>query len=131
MGRAADLTRRRVELECQRGLGDQIGRVGTDDVDPQRVARERVADDLREALVLAADERLGDRLERDLANLVRDPLLLALLLGKPDRGDLRPAVGRPRLLDVVDLVDIGIAGDRVGGDDPLVSGGVREPSARR
>ena len=73
--------------------------------------------------------RLRDRLERDLADLDRQPALLGLLLGQADRGDLRPAVGRPRLLHVVDRVDVLVAGDRVGGDDALVAGGVGEHQA--
>ena len=72
------------------------------------------------------DERLGDRLERDLADLVRQALLLALLLGEPDRRDLGPAVRRPRLLDVVHRVGVLVAGDRVGGEDPLVARRVGE-----
>src|SRR5437868_1046484 len=95
--RAADLPRRRLEGEGERGLGDEVGRVRPDDVDAEGVAGLRVADDLREALVLAADDRLGDRLERHLADLEREPALLDLGLGQPDRGDLRPAVGGPRL----------------------------------
>ena len=95
--------------------------MGPDDVDAQRVARLGVADDLGEALVLAADDRLRDGLERDLADLVREASLLALLLGQPDRGDLGPAVRGPGLLDVVDLVDVRLAGDGVRRDDPLVA----------
>ena len=69
VGRAADLPRRRLELEGERRLGDEVGRVRPDDVDAERVVGVGVGDDLGEALVLAADDRLGDRLERDLADL--------------------------------------------------------------
>src|SRR6185369_16845437 len=44
-------------------------------------------------------------------------------------GDLGPAVRRPRLLHVVDLVDVLLAGDDVGRDDALVAGGVGEHEA--
>ena len=88
---------RRVELEGERRLGDEVGRVRPDDVDAERVLVLGVGDDLGEALVLAADDRLGDRLERDLADLVRRPGGLDLLLGQADRGDLGPAVGGARL----------------------------------
>src|SRR4051812_17807399 len=80
MGRAADLPRRGLELEGDRRLGDEVGRVRADEVDPERPVRVAVADDLREPLVLATDDRLGDRLERDLAHLDRQPALLGLLL---------------------------------------------------
>src|SRR4051812_48355475 len=87
--RATDLPRRRVELERERRLRDEVRRVRPDDVDAEGVLRLGVADDLDEALVLAADDRLRDRLERHLADLVRDSLVLALLLGQADGGDLR------------------------------------------
>ena len=60
------------------------------------------------------------------ADLDRQAALLALLLGQADRGDLGAAVRGPRLLDVVHRVDVRVAGDRVGRDDPLVRGGVGE-----
>src|SRR3954447_25648828 len=69
MRRAADLPRRRLQLEGDQRLGDEIGRVRTDEMDPERSVRVAVADDLREPLVLTGDDRLGDRLERDLAHL--------------------------------------------------------------
>src|SRR5690349_8509177 len=69
VGRRPDLPRRRLERERERGLGDEIGRMWTDDVDPQRVTRLRVGDHLGKALVLTPDDRLRDRLERDLADL--------------------------------------------------------------
>ena len=96
---------------------------------PSVSSRLAVRDDLGEALVLAADDGLGDRLERDLADLVRRPGGLDLLLGQADRRDLGPAVGRARLRVVVHLVDVGLARDRVGRGDPLVRRGVGEPQA--
>ena len=111
------------------GLGDQVGRVRPDDVDAEGVVGLGIGDDLGEALVLAADDRLGDRLERDLADLELVARGGRLRLGQADRGDLRPAVGRPRLGRVVHVVDVGVAGDRVRGDDPLVGGRVGEPQA--
>ena len=127
VGRAADLPGRRLELEAERRLGDEVGGVRPDDVDAERVVGLGVGDDLGEALVLAADERLGDRLERDLADLERVAGGGGLRLGQPDRGDLRPAVGRARLGRVVHVVDVGVAGDRVRGDEALVRGRVGEP----
>src|SRR5215210_8094117 len=127
VGCAADLPRRRVELERERRLCDEIGRVRPDEMDAERVLCLGVADDLDEPFVFATDDGLGDRLERDLADLVRNPSLLALLLREPDGRDLRPAVRRSRLLDIVDLVDVLLARDRVRGDEPLVGRRVREP----
>ena len=57
------------------------------------------------------------------------PRSVALRLGQADRGDLRPAVRRARLGGVVHLVDVGVAGDRVRGDEPLVRRRVGEPQA--
>ena len=116
--RGADLPGRRVELERERRFGDEVRGVRADDVDPERVAGLGVRDDLGEALVLAADDGLGDRLERHLADLDREAALDALGLGQADRGDLRPAVRGARLLVVVHVVDVGVARDRVGGVIP-------------
>ena len=127
--RAADLPGGRVQRERERGLGDEVGGVRPDDVDAERVLRLGVGDDLGEALVLAADDRLGDRLERDLADLVRDAGGLHLLLGLADGRDLGPAVGRPWLRVVVEVVDVGVAGDRVRGRQALVAGRVGQPQA--
>src|SRR3954470_2030280 len=79
VGRSADLPRNRLELESDGRLGNQVCRVRTDDVDAERLVGFLVGDDLREALVLAADDGLRDRLERDLADLDRQASLLALL----------------------------------------------------
>src|SRR5258706_8735189 len=70
VGRTSDLPWRGVELEGEARLGDEVRRVRPDDVDAECVTGLRVADDLREALVLAADDRLRDGLERHLADLV-------------------------------------------------------------
>src|SRR5262249_23226899 len=58
VGRETDLPRRRLEREGERALRDEVRRVRADDVDPERVLRLGVRDDLRESLVLAADEGL-------------------------------------------------------------------------
>jgi len=97
----------------------------------ERVVRLGVGNDLGEALVLPADDRLGDRLEWDLADLDLVALLKCLRLGQADGRDLRTTVGRTRLSGVVHLVDIGVAGDRVRGNEPFVGRRVGEPQARR
>src|SRR4029077_15630835 len=75
VGRAADLPRRRIELEGERRLRDEVGRVRSANVNAERVIGRRVGDDFGETLVLATDDRLGDGLERDLADLDRVALL--------------------------------------------------------
>src|SRR3954454_6722522 len=122
--RPADLPGRRLQLEGDRRLGDEVRGVRADEVDAQGDVGLLVRDHLREALVLAADERLGDGLERHLADLHGDAAVLALLLAEADAGDLGAAVGRAGLIHVVDRVDVLLAGDHVRGDDPLVRGGV-------
>ena len=99
-----------------------------DHVHAQQLVGLRVGDDLDEALVLAADERLADGLEGHLADLDGDAVALAFLLRPADRRDLRPRVGRARHLEVVDLLGLG-AGDRVDRRDALVRGDVREQQA--
>src|SRR5688572_9068492 len=129
VGGAADLPGGRVELEGERRLGDEVRRVWPDDVDAEGVLVLGVRDDLRESFVLAADDRLGDGLERDLADLVRGSRGLDLLLGEADRGDLGPAVRGARLLRVVHLMDVRLAGDDVRRDETLVGGGMSQPQA--
>src|SRR3989304_1281595 len=63
-----------------------------------------VGDDLGEALVVAADERLAVGDEGELAGLEGQAVALALLLAAPDRGDLRPAVGRAGHLQVIHVL---------------------------
>src|SRR5258708_21976935 len=99
MRRAAELPGRGLELERNRRLGDEVRGVRPDDVDPERLVGLLVGDDFGEALVLATDDRLRDRLERHFADLDRQAALLALLPRQPDPSDLAPAGGRPRLLD--------------------------------
>src|SRR4029079_14182196 len=127
--RLPDLPWRRVEQEGERRFGYQIRRVRADDMDTERVLGLGVRDDLGEALVLATDDRLGDRLERDLADLVGRPGGLDLLLGPSDRRDLRPAVSGAGLRVVVHLVYVRLACDRVRRGDALVRGDVGEPQA--
>ena len=66
-------------------------------------------------------------LERDLADPCPETAIDALGLGQTDRGDLRPAVRRAGLFGVVHLVDVAVAGDRMGRDQALVGGRVSQP----
>ena len=99
-----------------------------DHVDAQELVGLLVGDDLDEALGLAADERLADGLERQLADLDRDAVALAFVLRPADRRDLRPRVGRARHLEVVDVLGL-CAGDVADRRDALVRGHVREQQA--
>jgi hypothetical protein len=63
-----------------------------------------VADDLHEALGLAAGARAAVGREGELADLVLELLLLALRLGEADAGDFRVAVGGVRDVAVVHRV---------------------------
>src|SRR4029079_16657329 len=78
----------------------------------------RIANDLHEALGLARRARSAACHERELANLVIELLVLALLLGEPDRRDLRVAVGRVRDVVVVHPVRA-LAGEILGEHNAL------------
>ena len=116
----------------ERRLGDEVGGMRPDDVDAERVVGLRVGDDLGEALVLAADDRLGDRLERDLADLdACGRRAVACASVSPIEAISGPAVGRPRLGRVVHVVDVRVAGDRVRGGEALVRRPCGPATARR
>src|SRR5439155_22229235 len=52
--------------------------------------------------------------------------LLAQLFGQADRGNLRPAIRRPWLLDIAHRLRVRVPSDRLRGKDALVAGGVGE-----
>ena len=82
-------------------LVDQLRRVRADDVGAEDLAVLRVANDLHEAFGLARRARAAVRREGELADLVVELLVLALLLGEADRRDLGMAVRRVRDVAVV------------------------------
>ncbi|KAK4045465.1 hypothetical protein OUZ56_033089 [Daphnia magna] len=84
----ADVVEEGRHLVGERPFGDEVGRRGADDVDPEDLLV-GVGDDLDEAGGFADGEGAGERRERELADLDREPLLLALLLGEADGRDLR------------------------------------------
>src|SRR5207247_2213233 len=90
---AAELPGVALEELRQRGLSDELGRAVADDVCAQQLPGLGVGDDLDEAAGLAVDLRPADGREGELADLHLEPLLARLLLGQPDRRDLRVRVG--------------------------------------
>src|SRR3972149_3012575 len=104
MDRGAQLPGRSLEEHRRAGLGDEVRHVRADEVDAEDLIAVAVGDDLGEALVVAADERLAVGDEGELAGLEGQAVALALLLAAPDRGDLRPAVGRAGRLQVIHLL---------------------------
>src|SRR5512141_2327790 len=80
-----DLPRGRLEQHGHTGLADEVGHPGADHVHAQQLVRPGIGDDLDEALVLAANERLADGLERHLADLDGNSRGVAFLLRTADR----------------------------------------------
>ena len=96
-GWTADATSQAVASNSIAALASAMSSVtcAADHVDAQDLVGLGVGDDLGEAVGLAVDERLADRLEGELADLERDAVPLALGLGAADRRDLRPASRSP------------------------------------
>ena len=132
---------RRVAVDDPRDLGvaaleradvdellDQLGRPRADDVAAEQLAVLRLADDLDEAGAVAVDRARADGAVLDLADDDVVAGLLGLLLGQPERGDVRRAERRARDVDVDERVRR-VPGGVLGGDDALVGGLVRERGA--
>ena len=96
---------------------------------PTQLAVLLVADDLDHAGAVAVDGAGADRAVLDLADHDVDALLARLLLGQPERADLRRAERRARDVDVLDRVRLE-PGGVLDGDHALVGGLVRERRAR-
>ena len=92
---APELPGGRLEEHGGAGLRDEVGDVRADEMDADDLVGLLVGDDLGEAFVLAADERLAVGDQRELAGLEGDAVALALGLAAADAGDLRPAVRAP------------------------------------
>ncbi len=72
---------------------DELGHFGADHVRAEKLAGLLVEDHLHQALILAERDRLAVADERKTPDADVEFLLLRRLLGQPDRGDLRRAIG--------------------------------------
>src|SRR5690348_17039869 len=90
---AAELPGVALEELSKRGLGDELRGAVADDVRAEQLSRLGVGDHLDEAAGLAVDLRSANGGERELPDLDLVPLLARLLLGQPNRRDLRVRVG--------------------------------------
>src|SRR2546426_12749083 len=93
MNRELDLFHGVFILPRYRQLMDNLGRVSPHDVGAQDLAVLLVAQDLHEPFGLTGSTRPAVGRERKPARYVVDLPLLTLILGEPDAGHLRMAVG--------------------------------------
>src|SRR5438093_13681217 len=93
-------------LPGYRQLMDDLGRVPPHDVGAQDLAVLLVAQDLHEPFGLTGATRPAVGRERKPARYVVDLPLLALILGEPDAGHLRMAVGHTGHVVVPDRVGL-------------------------
>src|SRR5438094_621339 len=99
-------------LPRYRQLMDDLGRVPPHDVGAQDLAVLLVAQDLHEPFGLTGSTRPAVGRERKPARYVVDLPLLALILGEPDAGHLRMAVGHTGHVIVPDRLGL-LAGDEL------------------
>src|SRR5262249_27615393 len=104
---------------------DQLGHLRADHVRAEQRPGLLVEDHLDETLVLAQRDRLAVADEWKAADADIELVLLRRLLGEADRGDLRRAIGAARDEALVHGMRLE-ALDRLGADDALVLGLVRE-----
>src|SRR3954471_6342047 len=102
-------------------LLDELRRLRADDVAAQQLAVALIADDFVQAAAVAVDRAGPNGAVLDLADGDVVAGLARLLLGQPERRDVRVAEGRARDVDVLDRVRLE-AGGVLDGDDPLVGG---------
>src|SRR5215217_5026893 len=106
-------------------LVNQLRRVRADDVRAEYLTILGATDDLHESFRLARGARAAVRRKGELADLVVELAVLALLLGETHRCDLRVAVRRARDVGVVEQVRV-LTGDDLRYDDSLALTLVRE-----
>src|SRR5581483_3479437 len=116
----------RLQADGDAGLGQQVGRVWTDDVNAQDFVVLCVGDDFYEAVRLAEDFRLAERREGELADLDFIALLLRLRFGVTDAADLGEAVSAVRHVQVIDRARI-LPGDVFRRQTAFLRGDVGEP----
>src|SRR5687768_2319577 len=113
-----DLLHRVLVLACDRELVDELGRVGPDDVCAEDLTVLGVANDLHEAVGLAAGASAPVRREGELPDLVLELLVLALLLGEADRRYFGMTVGGVRNVAIVHRMHV-LAGELLSERDAL------------
>jgi hypothetical protein len=122
--RVAALERLRVDE-----LLDQVDGLGADDVTADELAVLLVPDDLDDAGAVAVDRARADGAVLELADDDVEALLARLLLGQPERRDVRRAERRARDVDQLDRVRLE-PGRVLDGDDALVGRLVGERGPR-
>ena len=124
--RQIDFFDRELVLARDDELVDQLRRVRADDVRAEDLAVLRVANDLHEAFRLARRARAAVRREGELADLVVELLLLALLLGEADRRDFRDGSRSRSGCCRSSRRARALAGEQLGDDDAFALALVRE-----
>src|SRR5690606_37097706 len=127
---ARDLVDGEVPLLRERELGQELGRVGADEVAAEELAVRRVGDELDEPGRVAEAVRLAVRHEREGRDLDVVALVARLLLGETEARDLRLAERRARHHAVVAEREGLGAADGLGRDDALRLRDVREHELR-
>ena len=122
---AAELPRVALEQLRQCRLGDELCRVGSDDMRAEHLARLGVGNDLDKAAGLTVDDRPAQRRERKAADPHFVSFLFGLLLGQADRRDLRMRVGAASHKLLVHRRHA-LPRDVLHRDDALVGGGMGE-----
>ena len=115
----------RLEVHGDDEALDQLGHLGADHVGAEKLAGLLVEDRLDQPFRLAQRNRLAVADEGEAPDIDLEAGFLRPLLGKPDRGDLRIAIGAARDLQLVHRMRV-LAGDRLDTDDALVLGLVRK-----
>src|SRR5204862_2753642 len=101
--------------------------LGTDHVGTKEFAGLAVENRLDHAFRLAERDRLAVADKREMPDFDLVPGLLGSLLGKPDAGDLRTAIGAGRDVANIERVHIVDPGDPLDADHPFMARLVRQP----
>ena len=96
MADACDVFGRGLELHRHHGLGDQLGRLRSDDVNAQNLIGLGIGQDLDHPGGVTHCARAAVRHEREGSRLVASALGLELLFRLPDPRDFRRGVDHPR-----------------------------------
>ena len=109
-------------------LVDEMPGLGADAVDPEKLVAAGVGDHLHPALDIAARPGTADAAEREATHPHGVSVVDRLLLGQPDRGDLR--MGEDYGRNGVVVHHRPLVGNTLGGDHAFVHGDVRQHRRR-